>query len=126
VTVQIDADGLAQRIIAIPGVPERQYGLLKAGVAGTVFYLEAPSGPGGPGGGGSVLHRYRLSERRAAQFATGVANLRCERRRTQARVPRDGGRDGAGRARRRRRRTNRTSLFLVDADRTPPQADRDG
>ena len=41
VTVQIDFDGLQQRIMSVPGVPERQYSQLKAGAAGTVFYLEA-------------------------------------------------------------------------------------
>ena len=46
VTVQIDFDGLQQRIIPVPGVPERQYSQLKAGVAGTVYYLEAPAGAG--------------------------------------------------------------------------------
>ena len=34
VTVQIDFDGLQQRIISVPGVPERQYSQLRAGVAG--------------------------------------------------------------------------------------------
>ena len=42
--VQIDFDGLAQRILAIPGVPARGYGRLKAGVAGTVFYEQAAAG----------------------------------------------------------------------------------
>src|SRR6186713_2809581 len=41
VTVQIDFDGLQQRILAIPGVPVRDYSRLKAGLAGTVYYLEA-------------------------------------------------------------------------------------
>ena len=126
VTVQIDADGLAQRIIAIPGVPERQYALLKAGAAGTVFYLEAQAAGGGgsgggPGGGGSVLHRYRLSDRRAAQFVTGVAayDVSADGRKLVYRASgggAPGGRGGAGGG------TAGPSLFLVDADRTPPQA----
>ena len=41
VTVQIDFDGLSQRIVSVPGVPERQYSDLQAGVDGQVFYLEA-------------------------------------------------------------------------------------
>ena len=75
VNVQIDFDGLQQRIIAVTGVPERQYSQLRAGVAGTVYYLESSGGGrGGPGaGGGSTLQRYRLSDRRAASFVTGVA-----------------------------------------------------
>ena len=77
--MQIDFDGLQQRIIAVPGVPERQYSELNAGVAGTVYYLEAAARPrrarraAGGGGGGSTLQRYRLSDRRAAPFVTGVA-----------------------------------------------------
>ena len=41
VSVQIDFDGLQQRILNVANVPERQYSSLKAGVAGTVYYLEA-------------------------------------------------------------------------------------
>ena len=54
--MQIDFDGLQQRIISIDGVPERQYSELRAGVAGTVFYLEAAPGAEGRGGagGGSI------------------------------------------------------------------------
>ena len=80
VTVQIDFDGMQQRIIAVPGVAERQYSELKSGAAGTVYYLEAGGranggGGRGGGGGGSSLMRYRLSDRRAAPFATGVAGV---------------------------------------------------
>ena len=50
--MQIDFDGLQQRILAVPGVPEREYSQLRAGVAGTVYYLEAGAGGGGGGGGG--------------------------------------------------------------------------
>ncbi len=75
VTVQIDFDGLPQRIVSVPGVPERQYTQLKAGAPGTVYYLEAGAGGGRGGrGGGATLHRYRLSDRRAALFVTGVAS----------------------------------------------------
>ncbi len=34
VSVQIDFEGLQQRILPVPGVPERQYSQLKAGIAG--------------------------------------------------------------------------------------------
>jgi len=122
VTVQIDFDGLQQRIISVPGVPERQYSRLLAGAGGTVFYLEAPAGGGrefGPGGGGNTLHRYRLSDRKAAQFVTGVADydVSFDGRKLLYRSGGGGGpRGGAG--------ADRTgpSLFLVDADRNPPQA----
>jgi tricorn protease len=124
VTVQIDFDGLQQRILSVPGVPERQYSDLKAGVAGTVFYLEAGAGGGGRGGGGggSVLHRYRLSDRRSAQFVAGVAeyDVSADGRKLLYRTGgggggrggRGGGQEGGGGA----------GLFLVDADRNPPQS----
>jgi tricorn protease len=122
VTVQIDFDGLAQRIISVPGVPERPYSSLKAGVGGTVFYLEPAAGGGrGGGGGGATLHRYRLSERRAASFVTGVAefDVSADGRRLLYRTGGGGGgrggRGGGGEA-------PAVGLFLVDADRQPPQA----
>ncbi|MBV8706192.1 MAG: PDZ domain-containing protein [Acidobacteriaceae bacterium] len=75
VTVHIDFEGLQGRIIAVSGVPVRQYSLLKAGVAGTVFYLESLTGGQAtrvpPG---AMLHRYRLSDRKAAPFAQGVVD----------------------------------------------------
>ncbi|HVL70041.1 MAG TPA: PDZ domain-containing protein [Vicinamibacterales bacterium] len=124
VTVQIDFDGLQQRIIAVPGVPDRAYSELKAGVAGTVFYLEAPAGAaggrGGPGGG-STLHRYRLSDRRSAPFVQGVAeyDVSADGRKLLYRT----GGGGAGRGGRGGGDAASTAgLFLVDADRTPPQA----
>src|SRR5262249_39128148 len=77
VNVQIDADHLDQRILAIPGVPVSEYSDLKSGVAGTVYYLQSSGAGGrggrGGGGGGNALQRYRLSDRRAAPFATGVS-----------------------------------------------------
>lgn len=118
VTVQIDFDGLQQRILAVPGVPERQYSLLKAGAPGTVFYLEAGAGPGSP----SVLHRYRLSDRRAAPFVTSVAEytVSADGRKLLYRTGGGGGgrggRGGGGAA------GGGPALFLVDADRNPPQA----
>lgn len=70
VTVQIDFDRIQQRILAVPGVPSRPYLDVKAGTTGTVFFLEAPSGPGGRG---NTLHRYRLSDRKAEVFRSSVA-----------------------------------------------------
>src|SRR6185503_3943134 len=66
VTVKIDFDGLQDRTIAVPGVALRDYAQLKAGVAGTVFFLEPIPVSGTSGGGaGNTLHRYQLSTRRA-------------------------------------------------------------
>jgi tricorn protease len=126
VTVQIDFDGLQQRIIAVQNVPERQYSQLRAGVGGTVYYLEA--GPAGGRGGeaptaptGSTLQRYRLSDRRAAPFATNVAayDVSADGHKLVYRTatPAGGARGRGGDA----APPPVPSLFLVDADRQPPQ-----
>ena len=75
--VVIDFDGFQQRVVAVPGVSERQYARLGAGVAGTVFFLEAPpvaERGGAPPVHGSTLRRYRLQERTSASFAANVAD----------------------------------------------------
>src|SRR5438128_3768144 len=73
VTVQIDFDGLSKRIISVPGIAERQYSELRAGADGIVYYLEANTrAQGGAFGAGSELIRYRLCDRRAATFVSGV------------------------------------------------------
>jgi tricorn protease len=126
VTVQIDFDGISQRILAVPGIPERQYSQLRAGVAGTVFYIDPGSGGGGGrggGGGGSALQRYRLSDRRAAPFITGVSayDVSPDGRKMLYRAGGGGGgrgRGGGGGA------ATGPSLFIVDADRNPPQANQ--
>ncbi|HKQ06311.1 MAG TPA: PDZ domain-containing protein, partial [Blastocatellia bacterium] len=116
---------LQQRIVTIPGVPERQYSQLRTGVAGTVYYLEtgAGRGRGGPDGApaGSELHRYRLSDRRAATFVNGVAEyaVSADGHKLLYRTPGSGG----GRNTANATGANATpALFLVDADRNPPQA----
>jgi tricorn protease len=132
VTVNIDFDGIAQRILAIPGVPERQYTQLRAGANGTVFYLESGErgGNGGGGRGGAAsytMQRYRLSERRSAVFATGVVtfDVSADHRKIVYRTP------GAPPAGQRRGAAPDPAnapapvLFLVDADRNataPPPA----
>ena len=124
VTVQVDFDGLQQRILSIPGVPERQYSALQSGVEGSVYYLEASrgSGQGGPGGGaGSDLWRFRLCDRRAASFATRVTafEVSADGHKLLYRTSGAGASPGPpapGAA------PPVPSLFLVDADRNPPQA----
>jgi tricorn protease len=122
VTVQIDFDGLQQRILAIPGVPVREYSKLKAGVAGTVYYLETGGGSDDGGAGGTSVNRYRLSDRRAATFVASAADytISADGRKLLYRAGggggRGGGRAGGGAA------PAGPALFLVDADRTPPQA----
>jgi tricorn protease len=128
VTVQIDFEGLQQRIISVPGIPERQYSELRVGVAGTVYYLEAPAGGGGRGGGGgfggggSTLHRYRLSDRRATPFITGVASYDVSADGHKLVYRSGGGAGGGGRGGGQGGPPPAPSLFLVDADRNPPQA----
>jgi tricorn protease len=127
VVVQVDFDGLSQRILSVPGVPVRQYTQLAPGAAGTVFYRELPAGGGGGGGGGfgggegAILRRYRLSDRRAQQFVTGVADFAVSADGRKL-LYRTGGGGGGGGAPGAGGAENRPALFLVDADRTPPQA----
>ncbi len=121
VTVQIDFDGMEQRIITIPGIPERPYSELRAGVAGTVFYLDPGAGGGGRGGGaGNTLQRFRLSDRRAATFVAGASDydVSADGRKLLYRA---GGGGGGARGAAAGAATG-PSLFIVDADRTPPQA----
>jgi tricorn protease len=121
VTVQMDFDGLSQRILPVPSVPERQYSQLRAGLAGTVYFIEAPSGGGGGQGGaprGGTLQRYRLSDRRAATFASNVAeySVSADGRKLLYRTPGRGtgpGQDAGA-------TPNPPELFLVDADKAAP------
>src|SRR5215831_9648297 len=125
--VQIDFDGISQRIVAIPGVPARQYNKLRPGVAGTVFYEQAADGEddgGGRGGagGGSTVMRYRLSDRRAATFVAGAADyaVSADGRKLLYRTAGGGGGRGGGRGA--AGGGTGPALFLVDADRVPPAA----
>ena len=115
--VTIDFDGMDNRIVAVQDVALRNYTQLKAGPAGTVFFLEpipasgttgnGGGGRGGAGGGGNTLHRYELRTRRAAPFATGVAQYVVSAD-AQKLLYRTGGAQGG--------------LYLVDAGKTVPVA----
>jgi tricorn protease len=123
ITVQIDFEGLQQRIVSVPSVPERQYSDLQAGIDGYVYYLEAGRGGGGGGpgaGAGNDLWRYRLCDRRATTFVTGVATyeVSADRRKLVYRAGGGGGAGGPGAA---GSVPPAPQLFLVDADRTAPQ-----
>jgi tricorn protease len=92
-----------------------------------VYYLE--SAPGGDDGGapaagprGSTLHRYRLSDRRAATFMTNVAeySVSADGHKLLYRTAATAGRGGRGAAP--AAADNRPALFIVDADRTIPPA----
>jgi tricorn protease len=123
-TVQIDFDGLGKRIISVPGVPERQYSSLQSGADGMVFYLEAlraqgAGAGGGLAGGGNELTRYRLCDRKATTFASGVAafEVSADGRKLVYRAAGGGGGFGAGAG----ARQPAPQMFIVDADRTVPQ-----
>jgi tricorn protease len=119
VAVQIDFEGLQQRIVSVPGVRERQYSELHAGTDGTVFYLEGSRNPPGGGAGGSELSRYRLCDRKAVTFATGVATyeVSADGRKLLYRtaVAGGGGTPVPGAP------PPVPSLFIVDSDRGAPQ-----
>ncbi|HEY9225232.1 MAG TPA: PDZ domain-containing protein, partial [Gemmatimonadaceae bacterium] len=119
--ITIDFDGLQHRILSVPGIPNRQYSNLKAGAAGMVYFLEAGAGGGGRGGagGGATLHRYSLRDRRDVAFINGVSDfdvsLDGHKLVYRGGGGRGGGRGAAGGG-------TAPSLFVVDADRTPPTA----
>jgi len=124
VTVQIDFDGLSQRILSIPGVAERQYSELHSGVDGIVYYLQAPSRGQGGGGGfgagpGNELFRYRLCDRKVTSFATNVAayEVSADGRKLLYRTT---GPAGAGPQTAPGGPPPTPSLFIVDADRNQP------
>jgi tricorn protease len=121
VAVQIDFAGLQQRIVSVAGVPERQYDELRTGADGTVFFLESSNPRGQESGGGARgndLWRYRLSDRKAALFAGSVAayDVSSDGRKLVYRTPVPGGPQAAAGVQ------TPPSLFIVDADKTPPQA----
>ncbi len=76
------------RILAVPGIPERQYSNLKAGVAGMVYFLEAAAVAAAAAAARAVVRRCIAT--RCATIATsavrhGRGGLRREPRRAQAR-----------------------------------------
>jgi tricorn protease len=121
IAVQIDFAGLPQRIVSVPGVPERQYDELRTGADGTVFFLESsnPRGQESAGGRGNDLWRYRLSDRKAALFVSSVAgyDVSADGHKLVYRTPVPGGPQAAAAA-----APTPPSLFIVDADKAPPQA----
>ena len=117
VTVQIDFEDMSHRIVALPGVPQREYSRLRAGGPGTIFYIETPQG-----GGGATLNRYRLSDRRAAAFATGVTDFVVSADTHKLLYRGGGGGGGRGRGGAGDGAPAGPAMFIVDADRNVPQA----
>ena len=112
--VRIDFDGIASRIVAAPGVSEKPYAQLRAGVAGTVYFLETAIGAQ-PGAGGT-LQRYKVADRKPTAFASDVTDfaVSADGKKLVYRtvspggpVPMPGMKPVA------------PSLFLVDADKAP-------
>ncbi|GMQ82236.1 MAG: S41 family peptidase [Rhodothermia bacterium] len=66
IVVTIDFEGMDQRIIAL-GVPARNYVRLEAGAEGSLFYTESVQNEPG-----LLLNRYKISDREAKPFLTGV------------------------------------------------------
>ena len=123
VAVTIDFDGLQSRVVAAPGVTEKPYTQLRAGAAGTVFYLESEPGGGVFGGGRATLVRYKLADRKAATFASDVADyaVSADGRKLVYRAAAPGapgGGPGGPPA-----RPTAPSLYVVDADKAPPGKD---
>ena len=127
VNVQIDFDGIQERIVNVRSVPERPYSQLRVGAAGTVFFLEATGlgarggGPGAPAAG-STLQRYRLSDRKAAVFANNVAGYDVSadgHKLVYRTAPPESARDGGAVP---PPQPPLPQIFLVDADRQAPPA----
>jgi tricorn protease len=121
VNVTIDFDGLANRILAVPGIASRQYGKLRSGSAGTVFFSETMPATGtGGGGGGNTLHRFTLRDRRAVVFASGVADFELSADGRKILIRAGGG--GGGRAGGAGGAPAGPTMSIVDANMAPPQA----
>ncbi len=120
--VQIDFEGLQQRTVSVAGVPERRYSELRAGSDGTVYFLES-SNPRGQETSGNVrgddLWRYRISDRKAALFTSGVADydVSADGHKLVYRTPAPPAAAQATGA-----PPAAPSLFLVDADKNAPAA----
>lgn len=68
VSVKIDFDGLAQRIVAA-NLPLRNYSSLIAGPDGSVFYTEEIANQG------SALYKYTAKDQKSVEFAKSVGNV---------------------------------------------------
>ncbi|HEX9729548.1 MAG TPA: PDZ domain-containing protein [Gemmatimonadales bacterium] len=69
VTVRIDFDGIARRIVALP-MPARRYGTVLAGPKGSVFIGEAVENEPG-----ELLHKFVLKDAKASEFASAVSQV---------------------------------------------------
>ncbi|MCC6349941.1 MAG: PD40 domain-containing protein [Candidatus Eisenbacteria bacterium] len=118
--VTIDFEGLQSRIVAVPGVVEKPSSQLRAGVAGTVFWLESEPAGGTFGGGRGTLMRYKLADRKAQTFAGDVADfaVSADGRKLVYRAAAPGGPAGGPPA-----RSAAPALYVADADKAPAGKD---
>jgi len=70
VTVQINLEGIHQRILALD-IPLRNYNQLRAGKKGIFFYAESI-----PNQKGLSLHRYELKKRETKPFMSGISGYK--------------------------------------------------
>ncbi|MDX1648133.1 MAG: PDZ domain-containing protein [Longimicrobiales bacterium] len=110
--VEIDLEGIGDRIVTAPGLPARDYTELLEGPEGHVFILENV-----PDRSGSTLHRYSVDEREASEYASGVFDVTVSADRS-ALLHRSGSRWSVT-------RTDRASVDGGRNERGAP-ADRDG
>ncbi|MBI3791684.1 MAG: PD40 domain-containing protein [Gemmatimonadetes bacterium] len=110
--VAIDFSGVNERILSL-GLAARDYRDLRAGAAGTLFFIEnvpatgtaeVPGGQGQGGPPGGTLHKFTVRERKANVFASNIAQfaVSADRKKVLLRTP---GAQGG--------------LQIVDADRAP-------
>ncbi|MHB8055675.1 MAG: PDZ domain-containing protein, partial [Candidatus Aminicenantales bacterium] len=72
ISVVIDFEGIDRRIVVLP-VPAGSYGILMAGEAGQLMYLENPPDIGSPAASpGGLLHKYDFKSRKDEVILTGV------------------------------------------------------
>ena len=76
VTVDVDPDGLSDRIVSL-GEPKRIYSQLQAGPSGSLFYIEQPQGDGAP-----QLKKYSFEDRESSSFLEGVQQFQLSHDRT--------------------------------------------
>ncbi len=69
---RIDLDGIEQRVISIPQIPNRNYAGLYAGKAGILYITEIPQS----GGFGLTLHKFDLEKRKLEEAKTGIGAFR--------------------------------------------------
>ena len=68
--VVIDLDGIGRRIVAVPGLPAKNYAELVPGPTGSVFVVES-----GTGGSGTKLLKYTLEDRESSEFLKQVSEV---------------------------------------------------